>query len=67
MELPNTVEGLVSTKDMQDDVYIYDEDNLRLFGEHTHKTYTIGDRVKVVVAGASLGDKTVDFVLAEGE
>lgn len=65
VELPNTVEGLVSTKDMHDDVYIYDEDNLRLFGEHTHKTYTIGDRVKVVVAGASLGDKTVDFVLAE--
>lgn len=65
VELQNTVEGLVSTKDMHDDVYIYDEDNLRLFGQHTHKTYTIGDRVKVVVAGASLGDKTVDFVLAE--
>ena len=65
VELPNTVEGLVSTKNMTDDVYIYDEDNLRLMGDHTHKTYTIGDKVKVVVAGASLGDKTVDFVLAE--
>lgn len=61
VELPNTVEGLVSVKDMIDDLYVYDEDNLRLFGQHTHKTYTIGDRVHIVVAGANVNDKTVDF------
>lgn len=65
VELPNTVEGLVSVRDMTDDLYTYDEDNLRLFGQHTHKTYTIGDRVHIVVTGASMGDKTVDFGICE--
>lgn len=63
VELPNTVEGLVSIRDMYDDVYIYEDEELRLFGEHTHNTYTIGDKVRIEVAGASLGDKTVDFKL----
>jgi ribonuclease R len=61
VELENTVEGLVSIRDMYDDTYTFDEDNLRLFGTHTHNTYTIGDRVRIEVTGASLGDKTVDF------
>ncbi len=65
VELPNTVEGLVSIRDMYDDVYIYEEDELRLFGEHTHNTYTIGDKVKIEVVGASMGDKTVDFKIVE--
>jgi ribonuclease R len=50
---------------MYDDVYIYDEENLLLFGDHTHKTYTIGDKVKIKVTGASLSDKTVDFEVVE--
>jgi ribonuclease R len=65
VELENTVEGLVSIRDMYDDVYIYDEENLLLFGDHTHKTYTIGDKVKIKVTGASLSDKTVDFEVVE--
>lgn len=65
VELANTVEGLVSVKDMTDDLYFYDEENLRLFGQRTHKTYTIGDRVRVAVTGASIGDKTVDFAIVE--
>lgn len=65
VELPNTVEGLVSIRDMYDDVYIYEEDELRLFGEHTHNTYTIGDKVRIEVVGASMGDKTVDFKIVE--
>ncbi len=65
VELPNTVEGLVSIRDMYDDVYLYEDEELRLFGEHTHNTYTIGDKVLIEVIGASLGDKTVDFKLIE--
>ena len=63
VELPNTVEGLVSLKDMHDDLYIYEDEEMRLLGERTHNTYTIGDRVRIRVTGASLGDKTVDFEL----
>ncbi len=61
VELPNTVEGMVSAKDMYDDFYIYDEENLRYFGEHTHKTYNIGDKVRVMLTRASLETRTIDF------
>lgn len=61
VELPNTVEGMVSVKDMSDDYYIYDADNMQYMGEHTHKTYTIGDKVKVVMVRASLLSRTIDF------
>lgn len=63
VELPNTVEGLVAVRDMYDDVYTYEESELRLFGEHTHNTFTIGDKVRIEVTGAGLSDKTVDFKL----
>ncbi len=65
VELPNTIEGLVSNRDMYDDVYFFEEDELRLFGEHTHKTYTIGDKVRIEVIGANPDNKTVDFKLVK--
>lgn len=61
VELPNTVEGMVSVKDLDDDYYDFDEENMRYIGENTHKTYTIGDRVKVVLTRASLETRTIDF------
>ncbi len=61
VELPNTVEGMVSVKDITDDFYIYDEENLRYFGEHTHKTYTIGDNVRVLLPRASIETRALDF------
>lgn len=61
VELPNTVEGMVSVKDLTDDYYIYNEDSLSYMGEHTHKTYTIGDKVKVVLTRVSLELRTIDF------
>lgn len=65
VELPNTVEGMVSVKDLDDDFYEYDEDNLRYIGENTHKTYTIGDKIRVVLTRASLDTRTIDFEFVE--
>ncbi len=61
VELPNTVEGMVSVKDLKDDYYEYDSDNLRYIGEHTHKTYTVGDKVKVILVRADMETRTLDF------
>ncbi|MGN1318927.1 MAG: ribonuclease R [Lachnospirales bacterium] len=61
VELPNTVEGMVAVKDLTGDYFEYDEENLRYIGEHTNKTYTIGDKVTVVLTRANLEMRTLDF------
>lgn len=65
VELPNTVEGMVSVKDLDDDYYDFDEENMRYIGENTNKTYTIGDKVRVILTRASLETRTIDFEFAE--
>ena len=67
VELENTVEGLVRMSDLDDDYYIYDEKKRQLIGEHTHKTYKIGDEVSIMVARADKETRQIDFVLDKGE
>jgi ribonuclease R len=61
VELPNTVEGMVRVADMQDDYYVYDEEHYSMIGEHTRKTYKLGEKVTVKVMGADKLLKTIDF------
>ena len=62
VELENTVEGLVRFDDMgNDDYYIYDEGRKILIGEHTKKTYKIGDKVTIRVKYASKILRYIDF------
>ncbi len=64
VELPNTVEGLVHVTRMTDDHYDYIEDRWELAGEHTRKSYRLGQKVKVRVVGVDLLMHTIDFELA---
>jgi len=61
VELPNTVRGLVSMTDLNDDYYIYDDKNLRLFGKHLGKTYTIGDIIRVKLTHVDIQRRMIDF------
>jgi len=63
VELPNTVEGMVHITSLEDDYYFYDEESYSLIGEATHHTYKLGQKVKIVVAGADMLQKTIDFEL----
>lgn len=65
VELPNTVEGLVSIKTLNDDYYIFDEDNLLFMGERTHNVYKIGDSVRVKLVKANLTERNLDFEFTE--
>ncbi len=65
VELPNTVEGLVAVRNMEDDYYIYDEDNLQYIGEHTHKVYSLGDKVRVKLVRANIYERNLDFEFDE--
>ena len=63
----NKCEGLVPARDLSDDYYVYDEANFRLVGRHTGHTFSLGQRVEVVVAQADLARRQLDFALDEPE
>jgi len=67
VELPNTIEGMVRVSDMEDDYYIYDEERYQMVGEHTKKTYKLGQKVKVQVISADKLLRTIDFAFVEDE
>ena len=52
VELPNTVEGLVHVVDLRDDHYNFIEQTYEMVGEHTGKTYKLGEKVRVRVSDA---------------
>ena len=63
VELPNTVEGLVHVVNMKDDHYDYDEATYQMIGEHTRKTFSLGQKVCVRVIGCDIITRTIDFEL----
>jgi ribonuclease R len=67
VELPNTVEGMIRVSDMEDDYYFYDEEHYQMVGEHTKKTYNLGQKVKIEVIAADKLLRTIDFALVEEE
>lgn len=64
VELPNTIEGLIHVTNLYDDHYNYIEDSYEMVGEHTGKTYKLGQTVTVRVIGTNKLERTIDFELA---
>jgi len=56
---------MVSVNTLDDDFYIFDEKNYCLVGRHSHKTYQLGDDVKVEISRANLEKKQLDFRLVQ--
>lgn len=65
VELPNTVEGLVRLSDLPGDYYELDEKLYQLKGERTGRTYKLGQRITVTVAGTDRMTRTVEFMPAQ--
>ena len=59
------VEGLVHISTMADDYYRFVERQHVLCGENTHKTYRLGDQVKVQVLRVDLEQRQVGLGIAE--
>ncbi|MFC1477087.1 ribonuclease R [candidate division KSB1 bacterium] len=57
------VEGLVHMRDLGGDYYIYDEAQYRLVGQHTNKTFKIGDKVTVQVIKINIDRGHLDLLL----
>lgn len=62
-EAESKSEGLVKVRNLGNDFYTFEEKYYRLVGERTKETFTLGDRVKVRVAGTDLVRKTIDYEL----
>lgn len=62
VELPNTVEGTIDMEDLNDDYYIYNELQYQLVGEHTKKTYSLGQRITVKLIRADKMLRMISFV-----
>jgi len=58
------VEGLVRVTSLHDDYYQYHEKRYCLVGERTHKTFRIGDKVRVRLERVDVERRHLDFGLA---
>jgi ribonuclease R len=60
------VEGLVHVSSLSDDYYVFDEESQTLIGEHTLRSFRVGDEVRVKVENVSFERRQIDFtILAE--
>ncbi len=65
VELDNTVEGMIAFAKAGDEYFVFDERKMEVTGRHSGRIYHMGDRVTVVVTGASKELGTVDFDFAQ--
>ena len=65
VELESGVEGLVRVSSMQNDYYVYVEEQYALIGEHTKKVYRLGDQIEIIVANANIEERNIDFIIAD--
>ncbi|WP_196887103.1 ribonuclease R [Aureivirga sp. CE67] len=61
----NKCEGMIRTRDLKDDYYIFDEEQYALVGQSSHNLYQLGDDVVIKVKNTDLERKHLDFELIE--
>ncbi len=65
VELNDTkCEGLVHISDLDDDFYIYNENDYSIIGQNNGKKYQLGDPLRVKLVRTDIEKKQIDFVLA---
>ena len=65
VELENTVEGLIRFENLGNEYFEYDDVHKQLIGEHTKKTYKLGDKIKIQVIEANKNLRKVAFAKYE--
>ncbi|PSH04168.1 MAG: ribonuclease R [Acidobacteria bacterium] len=59
------VEGLIPLNSMYDDRYIFNETTRQIIGQRTRKTYSIGDRARVILDRIDQVERKLQFALVE--
>jgi len=63
----NKCEGMIHIRELDDDFYIFDEDNHCIKGKRLGRTFQLGEPIKIVVYRANMLKKQLDFRLPEDE
>ncbi|MCQ2249519.1 MAG: ribonuclease R [Bacteroidales bacterium] len=63
----NKIEGMIPMRDLDDDFYMFDEENYCLIGHYTKRKFQLGDKIQIKIARANLERKQLDFVLATSD
>jgi ribonuclease R len=59
------VEGLVPLNTLTDDFYTYHENTRQIIGQHSRKTYSLGQRIRVLVDRIDPAEKKIQFAILE--
>ncbi|MDZ4840079.1 MAG: ribonuclease R [Bacteroidota bacterium] len=65
--IENKCEGMVRISYLKDDNYVYEEELFRIRGLNSGRTYSLGDKLYVVVEEANLMSRTIDFSFADAD
>lgn len=65
VELENKIEGMVPISEIDDDFYIFDENNYLIRGRHSDRVFQLGDEVKVKIWRTNLERRLLDFLLVD--
>jgi ribonuclease R len=63
----NKIEGMVLLRSLRQDFFFFDEDNYRVVGRQTGKTYTLGDAVSIRVSNVNMEKKQLDYLMLEDD
>ena len=61
----NKCEGMISLQSLVDDFYEFDEDDYKIIGRHSGRSFEIGDPLKIEVTNANLSRRQLDYKIAE--
>jgi ribonuclease R len=59
------VEGLVPLNTLTDDFYTYHENTRQIIGQHTRKTYRLGQKIRVILDRIDPVEKKIQFAILE--
>lgn len=63
----NKIEGMVLLRSLREDFFFFDEENYRVVGRRTGKTYTLGDAVRIRVSSVNMEKKQLDYLMLEND
>ncbi len=60
-------EGLLHIRDMNDDYYVFDENNLSLYGKRSKKVYKLGSKIRIKISKVNIDKRLIDFRISNNQ